>query len=114
MKRNELVALAKENGIAKAHQTKSVDLEAALAKLGVSTTEKSETRGRKVDPNSARQKRLAEMAAKAEANGGVLKRGREVDPNSARQMKLAAIQAKIDAGIEIKRGRPAGSKNKEV
>lgn len=43
-------------------------------------------RGRKVDPNSANQKRLAERALKLE--NGTLRRGRPVDPNSARQIKL--------------------------
>ena len=32
--------------------------------------------GRPVNPNSARQIRLAELKAKAEANGGAVKRGR--------------------------------------
>ena len=32
--------------------------------------------GRPVNPNSARQIRLAELKAKAELNGGVVKRGR--------------------------------------
>lgn len=45
-------------------------------------------RGRKVDPNSLNQKRLAERAAKMEA--GTLRRGRPIDPNSARQIKLKA------------------------
>jgi hypothetical protein len=32
--------------------------------------------GRPINPNSARQIRLAELKAKAELNGGVVKRGR--------------------------------------
>jgi hypothetical protein len=32
--------------------------------------------GRKINPNSTRQKRLAEMKARAELNGGIIKRGR--------------------------------------
>jgi hypothetical protein len=35
-------------------------------------------KGRPVNPNSARQLRLAELKAKAEANGGAVKRGRPV------------------------------------
>ena len=71
---------------------------------------KVETRGRKVDPNSPRQIRLAKMAEnKANGKDG---RGRKVDSNSARQAKLAAFEAKKAAGIEIKRGRPAGSGKK--
>lgn len=89
--------------------------------------------GRKVDPNSARQKRLAELAAKKEA--GLLKKGRPVvegserqirlakqaenkangvgqgrpvNPNSARQKRLAELKAKAEAnGGAVKRGRPA-------
>lgn len=64
-------------------------------------------RGRPVEGESARQKRLAELQAKAEANGGVLKRGRPTNGESARQKKLAERQAKIEAGAVIKRGRPA-------
>ncbi len=73
---------------------------------------KVETRGRKVDPNSPRQIRLAKQAAnKAMGKDG---RGRHVNPNSARQAKLAALEAKKAAGIEIKRGRPAGTGKKQV
>jgi hypothetical protein len=43
--------------------------------------------GRPVNPNSARQLRLKELAEKR-ANGE-LRRGRPVDENSARQQKLA-------------------------
>ena len=53
--------------------------------------------GRPVDPTSARQKRLAEQAARAAANGGVVKRGRPVDPNSARQIALREAAAKLVA-----------------
>ena len=134
MERKEMIALAKENGVAKAHQTKTVVLEEILTKMGLLGVQ-VENRGRKVDPTSARQIRLAAMAAKkesgefglgrpvdltserqirlaaqaakAKANGGELKRGREIDPTSARQIALAEKQAKLDAGIVIKRGRPA-------
>ena len=89
--------------------------------------------GRPVNPNSARQIRLAELAAKR-ANGE-LKRGRPVDltserqfrlkiqainkqlgigqgrpvnPNSARQIRLAELKAKAELnGGVVKRGRPA-------
>lgn len=147
MKYKALVALAKENGIEKAHQTKCAVLTAKLEEMGVlvngEPATKSENRGRKVDPTSARQlrlaeqaakaeanggviklgrdinpdserqKRLAEQAAKAEANGGVLKRGREVDPNSARQLKIAAQAEFIANGGMVKRGRPAKAKVEE-
>ena len=90
-------------------------------------------KGRPVNPNSARQIRLAELAAKKEA--GLLKQGRPVvkgsarqirlaiqsankalgigqgrpvDPNSARQKRLAELAAKAEAnGGTVKRGRPA-------
>ena len=87
--------------------------------------------GRPVNPNSARQIRLAELEAKR-ANGE-LKRGRPVDstserqfklrmkaigltvgqgrpvnPNSARQIRLAELKAKAELnGGVVKRGRPA-------
>ena len=48
---------------------------------------KIEKRGRKVNPNSARQIRLKELEAKR-ANGE-LKRGRPVNPNSVRQLEMA-------------------------
>ena len=53
--------------------------------------------GRPINPNSARQQRLAEQAARAAANGGVVKRGRPVDPNSARQIALREAAAKLVA-----------------
>ena len=70
------------------------------------TTPVTETKklGRPVDPNSPRQKMLAEKAALREA--GLLKRGRKADPNSKNAVKQAIREAKIAAGIEIKSGRP--------
>jgi hypothetical protein len=89
--------------------------------------------GRKVDPNSERQKRLTELAARRESgelrrgrpvNGesarqarladlnerresGELRRGRPVSGESERQKRLAEREARVAAGIEVKRGRPA-------
>lgn len=60
--------------------------------------------GRPSNPESARQKRIAERNAKREA--GLLKRGRPAVEGSKRQAVLAAREAKKAAGIEIKRGRP--------
>ena len=51
--------------------------------------------GRPVNPNSARQQRLAEQAARAALNGGVVKRGRPVNPNSARQIALREAALKL-------------------
>ena len=87
--------------------------------------------GRKINPNSVRQIRLAELEAKR--SNGELKRGRPVDttsarqirlackaigltlgqgrpvnPNSARQIRLAELKAKAELnGGAVKRGRPA-------
>ena len=54
-------------------------------------------RGRPVNPDSDRQKRLALMVERREA--GEVKRGRPMDPNSARQLKLQSQGTG-------KRGRP--------
>ena len=69
---------------------------------------KTEMRGRKVDPNSARQLKLKAIAER-EANGEVIKRGRPTDPNSVNGKKRAEREARIAAGEVIKRGRPVGS-----
>jgi hypothetical protein len=53
--------------------------------------------GRPINPNSARQQRLCEQAARAIANGGVVKRGRPVNPNSARQIALREAISKAVA-----------------
>ena len=68
-----------------------------------------ETRGRNVDPNSARQIRLKELETKR-ANGE-LRRGRPVNANSARQLRLAELETKRANGT-LRRGRPAKSTNK--
>ena len=60
--------------------------------------------GRPVNMNSARQIRLAEIAAKREA--GLIKRGRPSVPGSANQMKMYERNFKIQQGLDIKRGRP--------
>jgi len=90
--------------------------------------------GRPVNPNSARQIRLAELEVKR--SNGELKRGRPVDTNSERQLRLKiqfinkqlgiggqgrpinpnsarqkrlnelAAKAKLNGGV-VKRGRPA-------
>ena len=40
------------------------------------------------------------------------KRGRKASPTSARQIRLAGYKAKMESGVEVKRGRPTGSKQK--
>ena len=67
--------------------------------------------GRPVNPSSVRQQRLAELEAKRIANGGTLKRGRPVNATSERQLRLADLAARRAAGT-LKRGRPAGSGKK--
>lgn len=67
-------------------------------------------RGRPVVEGSAHQQKLAAQQERKEANGGVARRGRPIDPNSPRQQREAAKAAKIAAGEEIKRGRPAFDK----
>jgi hypothetical protein len=61
--------------------------------------------GRPVNPNSVRQIRLAETAAKREA--GLIKRGRPSVAGSANQMKQMERMAKVLSGVELKRGRPS-------
>jgi hypothetical protein len=61
--------------------------------------------GRPVNPNSVRQIRLAEIAAKREA--GLIKRGRPSVAGSANQMKQMERMAKMLSGVELKRGRPS-------
>lgn len=62
-------------------------------------------KGRPVNPESDRQKRIAAMEAKREA-GEALRQGRPVNPESNRQKRVAEYQAKLAAGVELKRGRP--------
>ena len=66
--------------------------------------------GRPVNPNSARQQRIAERNAKREA--GLLKRGRPVVEGSKRQAVLAQRAAKIESGVPVKRGRPVNVNSK--
>lgn len=75
--------------------------EIKIAKHASATGEKL---GRPVNPNSARQIRLAEIAAKREA--GLIKRGRPSVPGSMNQIKKTIQFAKMLSGVEIKRGRP--------
>jgi len=65
-------------------------------------------KGRPVSTDSERQKRIAELEAKR-ANGE-LKLGRRIDESSARQLRLKDLEARRANG-ELKRGRPAKSKD---
>jgi hypothetical protein len=62
-------------------------------------------RGRPADPNSAWNKKQAALEAKR--TEGTLKLGRAIDPNSARQARLAMVG-------KVKRGRPAGTKSTPI
>lgn len=104
--RNELITQATELGIAKASNLKTTALREMIAeKLGVNSKDpKPETRGRKVDPNSARQARLT---------AGPKQRGRKPNAESARQARLSRWDEMKLKGLEIKRGRPVGTKKQE-
>jgi hypothetical protein len=79
MSRSELIAAAKAAGIKNASRTSSAELETALAKVSKAKVSTGK-RGRPVVEGSARQLREAAKAARAAANGGVVKRGRPAQP----------------------------------
>jgi hypothetical protein len=128
MNRNEIIAEVKKLGLTTekpAHQCKTEYLQEVLNSHYSVTTE-TKQKGRPVNVNSERQKRLAELEAKREA--GELRKGRPVVEGSARQIRLSLkgklplgrkpnpesasykrkmeLQAKREAG-ELRRGRPA-------
>ena len=106
MNRNELVKKAVEAGITKAHSMKSVVLEEMLAGMETKPKRPPNTEvllGRPVNPNSARQIRLAELEEKR--MNGELKRGRPVNETSNRQMRLLELEVKRMNG-ELRKGRP--------
>ena len=83
-----------------------------LAELAAKKASGECKQGRPVNPNSERQARLAKQAEN-KANG--LGQGRPVNPNSARQMRLAELKAKAEInGGQVKRGRPAQLKGDEI
>lgn len=70
------------------------------AKTTIETVvEVATVKGRKVNPDSARQQRLAKQST------GDVKRGRPVSGTSARQARIAELTAKRESG-ELKKGRP--------
>ena len=94
---NELKSKAATMGI-NTYKMKGVDIEAAIATVEDSKgQEETGTRGRPVNPDSARQKRLSLV--------GTLKRGRPVDPNSDWNKKQRELEAKRANG-DLNRGRP--------
>ena len=64
----------------------------------------TKVKGRPSNPESARQKKIAERNVKRAS--GELKKGRPSVSGSKRQTVLAAREAKKASGLEIKRGRP--------
>ena len=104
MTRTEVLAKAKELGIKTErplHQTATAVLVSLIEKH---ENNEEKTRGRKINPTSARQQRLAARALLLET--GKIQKGRKPNPTSARQQKLAAWEARKAAGEVIKRGRP--------
>ena len=107
MTRTEVIAQIKEQNIKTerpAHQMKTDVLAELIAKHDQVTSE-FKTRGRKIDPTSARQKRFE--ARKAILDQGLeIARGRKPNHESARQQRLAAWAARAASGEVIRRGRP--------
>jgi hypothetical protein len=128
MNRNEIIAKVKELGLTTekpAHQCKTEYLQ-ELLNTQHSVTAEVKQKGRPVNENSNRQKRLAELNAKREAGElrkgrpvvegsnrqirlslkGTLKLGRPANPESAAYKRRMELEAKRANG-ELKRGRPA-------
>ena len=103
MERKDLIVKAKELGYTKAHSMKTVDLETIVNSIVEKKSFKGIKTGRKPNPESNRQKRLAELNAKIEA-GVTIKKGRPVVEDSARQLRIAELDAKRANG-ELKLGR---------
>jgi hypothetical protein len=78
-----------------------------VMQTAVQTIETVETkqRGRKSNPNSARQTKLALKSALENA-GVTIQRGRKPNPTSDRQQRLAMFAERIANGDVVKRGRP--------
>jgi hypothetical protein len=92
--------IIKDNNLKIKVMKKQATLEVAIEKksfVGIKT-------GRKPNPESNRQKRLAELNAKIEA-GVTIQRGRPVSSDSERQKRIAELEAKRASG-ELKLGRP--------
>lgn len=90
----------------KASDVKEVAAEQTETEVKVSVTEPKKL-GRPANPNSARQAKLAEIAAKREAMGGYVPLGRPAVEGSKRQIKLAEIAArKANPDYVAAKGRP--------
>jgi len=132
MNRNDIIAEVKKLGLPTekpAHQCKTDYLQQVLDAHYAANVEVKQ-KGRPVNENSERQKRLAELEAKRAA--GELRKGRPVLEGSARQLRLslkgtlplgrkpnpesASYKRKMElaekrAAGELKRGRPAQVKD---
>ena len=88
--------------------SKKIQTQTAMqVQVNVEKRKPGRPKGSGIDLNSARQKRLAEIANRL-ANGEVIKRGRPVgttNPNSKRQQRIAELNAKKAMGLG-KPGRP--------
>jgi hypothetical protein len=73
---------------------------------GLEVTVQGIKTGRKIDPNSSRQLRLAELEAKRV--NGELRRGRPTNSESVRQQRLNELETKRANGT-LKLGRPVSS-----
>lgn len=108
MNRTELISKIKELNISTerpAHQMKTEVLEQIVAQHG---SVEVKIKGRKPNPASARQQRLALKQMLLE-QGVILTRGRKPNPTSARQQRLELWAAKRAAGETVQRGRPKKS-----
>lgn len=68
------------------------------------TTTENTSKGRPVNPNSARQIKLMAQAEKKAA--GILCKGRPVNESSARQARLKELNEKRTQGV-LRKGRPS-------
>ena len=69
------------------------------------TATEMKQRGRKVNPNSARQLKF-QMRETLTEQGLTIQRGRKPNETSARQQRLATFAERIANGEVVKRGRP--------
>lgn len=98
----DMVQVAKEKGI----NTKGMNKATLINKLNALepavTVEEPKQKGRKINPQSARQQRLTEIESKR--INGEIKRGRPVDPTSPWFVRQAELEMKRQTG-ELKLGR---------
>jgi hypothetical protein len=98
----EMVQVAKEKGINTKGMNKATLINALNALEPAVVVEETPIKGRKINLQSARQIRLAEMEARRV--DGEIKRGRPVNPTSPWFVRQAELTAKREVG-ELKLGR---------